>query len=92
MDFSYAEHFGTDPQTGYETLLYDAMHGDGTLFKRADHVEYGWEIVQPILDVWNALPPRDFPNYGAGSWGPAAADDLLERDRRRWRPCDLCRG
>jgi len=87
MDFSYAEHFGTDPHTGYETLLYEAMHGDRTLFKRADHIEYGWEIVQPVLDVWSALPPRDFPNYAAGSWGPAAADELLTRDGRQWRAC-----
>src|SRR5208282_1673823 len=71
--------------TGYETLLYDCMMGDSTLFQRADMVEAGWAVVQPILDVWNALPPRDFPNYPAGSWGPAAADELLRRDGREWR-------
>jgi glucose-6-phosphate 1-dehydrogenase len=87
MDFSYSDYFGTDPQTGYETLIYDCMYGDSTLFKRADHIEVGWEIVQPILDVWQALPPRDFPNYVAGTWGPAAADELLRRDRRGWRSC-----
>ena len=56
-----------------------------TLFQRADNIEAGWAVVQPLLDVWKALSPRDFPNYAAGSWGPKAADDLLERDGRSWR-------
>jgi glucose-6-phosphate 1-dehydrogenase len=85
MNFEYSDYFGTTPSTGYETLLYDCMMGDSTLFQRADMVEAGWAVVQPLLDVWNALPPRDFPNYAAGSWGPAAADDLLKRDGREWR-------
>ena len=80
MDFDYADYFGKVPSTGYETLLYDAMIGDATLFQRADMVEAGWSMVQPILDVWKALPPRSFPNYAAGSWGPAEADELLRRD------------
>ena len=61
------------------------MMGDPTLFQRADMVEAGWAVVQPILDVWAALPPRDFPNYAAGSCGPTQADDLLRRDGREWR-------
>jgi glucose-6-phosphate 1-dehydrogenase len=61
------------------------MMGDPTLFQRADMVEAGWSVVQPILDVWTALPPRDFPNYAAGSWGPEAAAELLHRDGREWR-------
>ena len=73
MDFQYADYFGTTPSTGYETLLYDCMMGDPTLFQRADMVEAAWTVVQPILDVWKALPPRDFPNYAAGSWGPDAS-------------------
>jgi glucose-6-phosphate 1-dehydrogenase len=85
MDFQYSDYFGTTPSTGYETLLYDCMMGDPTLFQRADMVEAGWAVVQPILDVWNALPPRDFPNYAAGSWGPALADELLRREGREWR-------
>jgi glucose-6-phosphate 1-dehydrogenase len=85
MDFNYSDYFGTEPSTGYETLLYDCMMGDPTLFQRADMVEAGWAVVQPILDVWTALPPRDFPNYAAGSCGPAQADDLLRRDGREWR-------
>ncbi|RMF76604.1 MAG: glucose-6-phosphate dehydrogenase [Acidobacteria bacterium] len=85
MDFCYRDHFGEEPATGYETLLYDALRGDATLFQRADNVEKAWAVVQPILDVWQALPPRDFPNYAAGSRGPAAADELLAREGRRWR-------
>lgn len=85
MDFQYSDYFGTTPSTGYETLLYDCMMGDSTLFQRADMVEAGWAAVQPALDVWNALPPRDFPNYAAGTWGPEAADELLRREGREWR-------
>ena len=86
MDFSYEDYFGATPATGYETLLYDCMNGDATLFQRADSVEAGWRVVMPILDVWSAIPPRDFPNYAAGSHGPAEADQLLARDGRAWRP------
>ena len=85
MDFSYDETFGSAPATGYETLLYDTMTGDATLFQRDDNVEAAWHVVTPVLDVWKALPPREFPNYAAGSWGPAEADDLLGRDGRSWR-------
>ncbi len=85
MDFCYEDYFGATPSTGYETLLYDCMNGDATLFQRADGVEAGWRVVTPILDVWGALPPRSFPNYAAGSCGPAEADQLLARDGRAWR-------
>lgn len=85
MDFNYAEHFGEQLNTGYERLLYDCMVGDATLFQRADMVEASWEIVTPILDVWAAIPARDFPNYDAGSWGPTEADELMERDGRMWK-------
>jgi len=85
MSMKYEEYFGAAPWIGYETLLLDCMIGDPTLFQRADMVEGGWQVVQPLLDVWKALPPRDFPNYASGGWGPAEADHLLERDGRRWR-------
>ena len=71
----------------YETLIYDCMKGDATLFKRADTVEIAWALMEPILDVWNALPPRNFPNYAAGTWGPKEADELLARDGRKWKIC-----
>jgi glucose-6-phosphate 1-dehydrogenase len=85
MSFEYSKYFGADAHTGYEVLLYDCMIGDATLFQRADMVEAGWSVVDPMLDVWTALPPRKFPNYAAGSWGPKDADELLERDERHWR-------
>ncbi len=85
MDFHYADYFGAEPSTGYERLLYDCMIGDATLFQRADMVEAGWAVVEPVLDVWKALPARSFPNYAAGTWGPKESDDLLRRDGRAWR-------
>ena len=84
MNFRYEDYFGSAPATGYERLLYDCMCGDATLFRRADMVETGWSVVTPILDVWKALPPRAFPNYAAGTWGPKEADELLEKDGRHW--------
>ncbi len=85
MAFEYEDYFGRQAQTGYETLLYDCMLGDSTLFHRSDMVEAGWRAVAPILDVWKALAPRDFPNYAAGTWGPREAAELIERDGRKWR-------
>ena len=85
MNFQYSDYFGCTPSTGYETLIYDCMLGDPTLFQRADMVEAAWTVVQPVLDVWKALPPRDFPNYAAGTWGPEQADELLRREGREWR-------
>jgi glucose-6-phosphate 1-dehydrogenase len=84
MEFDYADYFGAKPQTGYETLLFDCMAGDQTLFQRADTVEAGWSVTTPVLDVWSALRARSFPNYAAGSTGPREADELLERDGRGW--------
>jgi glucose-6-phosphate 1-dehydrogenase len=88
MDFAYKTYFKTAPNTGYETLIYDCMIGDATLFQRADNVEAGWQVVQPILDAWANNPSKDFPNYLAGGSGPATADELLMRDGRTWRPLD----
>jgi glucose-6-phosphate 1-dehydrogenase len=90
MNFRYEDYFDNKPTNGYETLIHDVMTGDSTLFKRADHIEASWALVEPVIDVWTALPPRDFPNYAAGSWGPLAADELLRRDGRAWRPCKTC--
>jgi glucose-6-phosphate 1-dehydrogenase len=86
MDFHYDDWFQKEPNVGYETLIYDVMIGDPTLFMRADMVEQAWRIVQPLLDAWTA-EKADFPNYDSGSDGPNAADELLARDGRRvWRP------
>jgi glucose-6-phosphate 1-dehydrogenase len=84
LDFSYADFGPAVPATGYERLLYDCMVGDTTLFHRWDTVESAWRIATPVIDLWASLPARDFPNYAAGSWGPASADELLRKDGRRW--------
>ena len=89
MQFCYEDYFKTAPETGYETLIYDCMIGDATLFQRADNIEAGWAVVQPILDFWANNPPSFFPNYTAGSSGPAAADELLARGGRVWRPLEV---
>ncbi|HEY1961644.1 MAG TPA: glucose-6-phosphate dehydrogenase [Rhizomicrobium sp.] len=86
MDFKYADWFNQPPAVGYETLLYDCFAGDQTLFQRADQVEAAWAVVQPVLDAWAKEKPKDFPNYKAGSAGPKAADALIGRDGRAWRP------
>jgi len=83
MRFDYGESFSASRGTGYEVLTYNAMNGDATLFSRTDLVETAWRIAQPMLDVWKA-EPGGFPNYPAGTWGPKAAFDLIERDGRKW--------
>jgi len=84
MKFKYSDYFGVKPQTGYEMILYDCMNGDHLLFKQAEMVETGWALVQPVLDVWGSLTPRDFPNYAAGTCGPKEANELLQKDGREW--------
>jgi len=84
MDMNYVEAFGGEPPEAYERLLLDAMRGDATLFSRRDAVEASWRWITPILQQTEAEPPRDFPNYEPGSWGPVAARSLPQRDGRRW--------
>jgi glucose-6-phosphate 1-dehydrogenase len=79
MDFSYGGSFRTRSAEAYERLLHDAMAGDQTLFLREDAVERSWEIVAPVLDAPGTVHP-----YAAGTWGPAAADELIAP--RAWRP------
>jgi glucose-6-phosphate 1-dehydrogenase len=86
MNFSYKDYFKTEPTTGYETLVYDCMIGDAMLFNRADGVEAGWEVVQPILDLWQGDKTVPLEIYPSGGAGPEAADQLLWRSGRQWRP------
>jgi glucose-6-phosphate 1-dehydrogenase len=85
MDFSYANYFGTEPSTGYETLLYDAMIGDQTLFHRMDMVKAGWQVVAPVLSTWRRDGARGLVFYEPGTPGPTEAQELIARDRRQWR-------
>jgi len=84
MEFRYGESFGAPPPTAYETLLLDCMLGDATLFNRSDAVELSWALVDPILNHWREQGPKGLDFYPAGSWGPAEADALIERDGRSW--------
>jgi glucose-6-phosphate 1-dehydrogenase len=86
MDFAYRDYFAPLAAVGYETLIYDCLIGEATLFQRADTVEAAWRAVQGLLDSWARNRPDDFPNYAAGSAGPDAADRLLARDGRAWLP------
>ena len=86
MDFAYGSHFDGELPLAYERLLTDAMRGYAALFARRDSVEEAWRFITPVLETWADTPPDDFPNYAAGSEGPPAAFDLLERDGRAWHP------
>jgi glucose-6-phosphate 1-dehydrogenase len=66
-------------------LICDCILGDGTLFARGDEVLTSWKWITPILDRWQEHPPKDFPNYPSGTWGPKCADDLLAKEGRAWR-------
>lgn len=100
MDFTYGSSFLTDAPEAYETLLLDAMLGDASLFTRADEVEAAWGLVTPLNETWRRWDAEAaasagkragrateglLQRYAAGSWGPEAADALMERDGRRWR-------
>jgi glucose-6-phosphate 1-dehydrogenase len=85
MDFCYQRAFGVESPAAYEMLLLDVMRGDATLFIRSDEVEKQWRLITPIEEAWAQQPPPEFPNYAAGSNGPAAADELLARNGHRWR-------
>jgi glucose-6-phosphate 1-dehydrogenase len=85
MDFFYGSAFLVESPDAYERLILDCMLGDATLFAREDEVERAWGLADHIEREWAKNPPKDFPNYEAGSWGPDAADALMERDGRRWR-------
>jgi glucose-6-phosphate 1-dehydrogenase len=86
MDFHYANSFGKASPEAYERLLLDAMAGDATLFARRDEVEHAWRYIDQIERAWHESPnPPPMHEYPAGSWGPAAADKMLEEDGRDWR-------
>ena len=85
MDFHYKDNFQNAPSTGYETLIYDCMIGDATLFQRSDSVMAGWDIVKPVQELWAANSGAPVCTYAAGSDGPAEADALLKDSGRNWR-------
>ena len=83
MDFQYMTSFLVDAPEAYERLLLDCMIGDPTLFTRADEVETAWQLIDPVEESWrNSRPP--LATYPAGTWGPDAATQLLQRQGREW--------
>jgi glucose-6-phosphate 1-dehydrogenase len=84
MQFYYREAFRSEPPEAYETLLLDVMRGDATLYMRADQAEAAWSVLAPILEMWEAVRPTDFPNYQAGTWGPEDTEILLAQNGHSW--------
>lgn len=85
MDFRYGSYFGASPPEAYERLICDCMAGDSTLFARDDEVIQSWKLYTPVLEEWKKNPPKDFPNYASGTWGPEAVDRMIEKTGRKWR-------
>lgn len=89
MEFDYAKSFNVQTPEAYETLLYDVIQGDNSLFMRDDQEHFAWKVVDPILRTWTSVPSLDFPNYAAGTWGPQSAEALIARDGRSWHTITL---
>ena len=89
MRFSYHQSFAVPSPDAYETLLWDVMKKDATLFMRADQVEAAWQLLMPVLEAWQATAPSDFPNYAAGTWGPENTQELLAPGHRWPLPTEL---
>jgi len=86
MDFSYGSSFGVTSSDAYDRLLIDCMLGDQTLFTRSDEVEEAWRVVTPALMAWESSNDQSLvPKYEAGTWEPAEAELLINRDGRKWR-------
>jgi glucose-6-phosphate 1-dehydrogenase len=89
MKFNYQEAFAIRSPDAYETLLWDVMKNDATLFMRADQVEAAWRFLTPVIDAWAVTPSGNFPNYAAGSWGPADTQGLLANGHSWPLPAEL---
>jgi glucose-6-phosphate 1-dehydrogenase len=85
MDFRYGTSFAQPVPEAYQRLLLDVMLGDPTLFTRTDEVDNAWQFITPILEAWSRPEAKPPDTYVAGTWGPASADELIERDGNRWR-------
>jgi glucose-6-phosphate 1-dehydrogenase len=85
MEFHYEEAFGPGAlPDAYERLLLDAIHGDASLFTRADSIELAWALIDPIQQAWDSPQGPPPAIYGPGTWGPAEADAFLQADGRAW--------
>jgi glucose-6-phosphate 1-dehydrogenase len=82
MDMAYSDAFNRPIAEAYERLLLDCMRGDATLFNRRDSVDRAWELIQPVLQVWEATPGVHI--YEDSSAGPPAADEMMGREGYSW--------
>jgi glucose-6-phosphate 1-dehydrogenase len=83
MTMNYADAFQRPISEAYERLLLDCMRGDATLFNRRDTVDRAWQLIEPVLQVWEATPGVHL--YEPGSAGPAATDEMMGREGHSWR-------
>lgn len=83
MHLSYAEAFNTQGRDAYEKILVDIIAGDQMLFNRSDELESSWQFITNILNGWEEM---DVPvyTYDKATMGPKEADDLLQKDGRKW--------
>ena len=84
LTFNYSNAPDDQQPEAYETLLFDVMSGDATLFMRSDEVEAAWRVVMPFVEAWAERPASDFPNYAPNSWGPESSRRLIAADGRHW--------
>jgi glucose-6-phosphate 1-dehydrogenase len=85
MEFHYKDSFGASSiPEAYERLLFDVLHGDASLFTRADQIELSWQLMDPIIAGWETPNAPPLAIYETGSWGPVEADELMARDERGW--------
>ena len=84
MKFNYREMFTEQSPDDYETLFWDIMKKDATLFMCVDQIEAAWRLLMPVFEMWAVASHSDFPNYAAGTWGPEAAQCLLARQGHSW--------
>lgn len=83
MDFTYEEAFMTKGAEAYEKILQDIFAGDQMLFNRSDELGSSWEFITKILKGWESQK-SEVISYESGSWGPKEAQDLIEKDGRKW--------
>jgi len=84
MDFGYGTSFTEASPEAYERLILDVLLGEPSLFPVNDEVERSWEILDPVIEHWQAKETGPDP-YPAGSWGPESASEMLARTGRVWR-------
>ncbi|NLY00974.1 MAG: glucose-6-phosphate dehydrogenase [Rhodopirellula sp.] len=84
LDFRFGQKFATGIPDSYQRLLLDVMHGDASLFARADEVELAWGIIDPIQAVWDRPGPPELALYEEGGWGPPTSTEWMQRQNRQW--------